>query len=554
MRIAFYIRVSSEEQAERETTKNQADYLAKRYQADIELGTTLVGSFVDEGISGTLPLAQRPAGQRLLRVVRAREVDLVVAYKVDRFARNLGVLVDIHDELARYGVSLGSATEPIDTSTPIGKAVFQLLGIFAELERDTIRDRFVLGRDRVARDGLFINGPVPLGYDLGPDYRLVPSLREIAELDGMTESELVTTLFERAAAGESAADLTLWLRARGVPSTKRYISRDGSERVQTSDEWNAVRMQKMIHAPLYKGKRELNYSGSVIRQEVPPLVDAETWAKANATLTERVNNFNRGQNDGYVYLLSGKLFCSECHSRMIGNYRRDRQRLYYVCGSARTPKERRRRDTCRVTTNWDGFKYEEAIIRQIDRCLADPAQAVAIMERDTRRRIGNADDRSARVADLQRKLADYADGDATLLGMVARKKLTEEQYDVLSAEAKAEAAAIQRELDVLENEAALASMLKARLHDAERTMWTLRAEWQAARKSGDRPALRNLIGQALERFDLGPNEIHARLVFDKPSNADNQSHYQELYLDNSDGSGAIDVGIHLNGEALEPAA
>src|SRR5215471_14761662 len=283
-RVAFYIRVSSEEQTERATAKNQTEYLQKKYQANFDPDSLepmqFVGQFVDDGYSGALPIENRPDGKRLLDLVRARGVDVVISYRLDRLGRRLGVLLDIHEEFQQYDVAILSATEPFDTRTPIGQFVFQLLGSIAELERSTIVERFTLGRDRSARDGKFINGPVPIGYDIADD-RLVPSLRPIAELD-CTESDMVRQLFERAAVGESAAGLTVWLRAHGVPSTKRFIRRDGMERETVKSSWNAGRVQDVIHSPTYYGDRQLNYSGSVLHQDVPPLVTREIWDQANA--------------------------------------------------------------------------------------------------------------------------------------------------------------------------------------------------------------------------------------------------------------------------------
>jgi DNA invertase Pin-like site-specific DNA recombinase len=352
-RVAFYVRVSSEEQTERATARNQIDFLQKKYQANFDADSLepmqFVGQFTDDGYSGALAIEDRPDGKRLLDLVRARGVDVVISYRLDRLGRRLGVLLDIHEEFERYNVAILSATEPFDTRTPIGQFVFQLLGSIAELERETIIERFTLGRDRSARDGKFINGPVPIGYDL-QDNRLVPSEREIPQL-GCTEADMVRQIFKRAAAGESAAALTVWLRANGVPSTTRFIRRDGAERERVAQQWNSARMQDLIHSPTYYGERELNYSGAILRQEVAPLVSRALWERANANVSGRISKFNAGQNDGYVYLLSGKLFCSECGRRMLGNYKVDRDRLYYVCSSARSPRGRRGPDTCQARRN-----------------------------------------------------------------------------------------------------------------------------------------------------------------------------------------------------------
>ncbi|HYW90559.1 MAG TPA: recombinase family protein, partial [Chloroflexota bacterium] len=154
LRVAFYVRVSSEEQAERATARNQVDFLRKKYAPNFEPDSLepmqFVGMFVDDGWSGALPLEDRPEGRRLLELVHARGVDLVVCYRLDRLGRKLTVLLDANVAFERFDVAIMSATEPFDTRTPIGQFLFQLLGSMAQLERETIRERVTMGRDLVA--------------------------------------------------------------------------------------------------------------------------------------------------------------------------------------------------------------------------------------------------------------------------------------------------------------------------------------------------------------------------------------------------------------------
>jgi DNA invertase Pin-like site-specific DNA recombinase len=104
---------------------------------------------VEETRSGAL---SRPALEAL--IARLRPGDVVIVWKVDRLARSLRGLLDAADGLTRRGAFLRSLTEPIDTGTPVGRAFFQLLGVFAELERSLIRERCAAGRaEYLARGG-----------------------------------------------------------------------------------------------------------------------------------------------------------------------------------------------------------------------------------------------------------------------------------------------------------------------------------------------------------------------------------------------------------------
>jgi site-specific DNA recombinase len=539
LRVAFYARVSSDEQAERATARNQTDFLTKKYAANFEPDSLepmqYVGTFVDDGWSGALPLADRPDGARLLELVRARGVDVVISYRLDRLGRRLGVLLDVHTEFQRHDVAILSATEPFDTRTPIGQFLFQLLGSLAELERETIRERFTLGRDRVARDGKFINGPVPIGYTLDAEtQQLVPSERKIPQL-GLSEADLVRTLFQRAADGESAAALTVWLRALGVPSTKRYIRRDGTESEEVYPAWNAARMQDLLHSSTYYGDRALRYSGNVIHQDVPPLVDRETWDRANATLTGRVTKFNSGQNDGYVYLLSGKLFCTECGSRMHGNYQRrqrgDKPRLYYACGSARLPRGRRLATSCQSARNHDGWALEALVLEAIDDYVANPEHALQILREQVRARRGSSAEQDDRVRALRQRLAGYEHAKQTLLVMVRRNELTREEYLAQIAASAEESAAVRHELELAEAEDNLSALIETRLLDSVSVLHELRERWPAARQADNRALLRTMVQGTLREMRLAPDgQVHIAFSFTPPaSRQNNREHYQFLY-------------------------
>src|SRR5215217_7989295 len=127
-RIVFYMRVSSEEQAERMTIGTQEEFL-EQYRG--LYGHEVIGIYKDEAISGTVPLRERPGGRYLLEDATEGAFDVVLVYKLDRIGRTLLNVVDAHDRLDACGVALRSATEPIDTSSPSGRLIFHMLASFA---------------------------------------------------------------------------------------------------------------------------------------------------------------------------------------------------------------------------------------------------------------------------------------------------------------------------------------------------------------------------------------------------------------------------------------
>src|SRR5829696_9663608 len=163
--VALYLRVSTDEQRDRETIEIQDDFL-DQYRSLYELGVAEI--YKDDGVSGTIPLHERPQGRRLLEDAEEGKFGALLVYRLDRLGRSLLVIVDAHDRLQEAGVALRSATEPIDTSTPSGRLIFQMLASFAEYERGIIRERTQAGLHRAYKDGKH-TGRIPCGYRLAPD-------------------------------------------------------------------------------------------------------------------------------------------------------------------------------------------------------------------------------------------------------------------------------------------------------------------------------------------------------------------------------------------------
>ena len=151
-RVAFYTRVSTVNQ----TTDNQILELEK---VASRMGYEIVLRLSDSGISGAKGKDQRPAFKALCDAATRREIDMVMAWSVDRLSRSLQDLVTFMSELHAVGCDLYLHQQAIDTSTPSGKALFQMCGVFAEFERGMIRERIVSGLDRAKSQGKIFGRP-----------------------------------------------------------------------------------------------------------------------------------------------------------------------------------------------------------------------------------------------------------------------------------------------------------------------------------------------------------------------------------------------------------
>jgi DNA invertase Pin-like site-specific DNA recombinase len=152
MRVAIYTRVSTGSQ----TVENQLRELngvAERHGWDV------VTRFTDHGISGAKGRDQRPGLHHLLEGVTRRDFDKVMAWSVDRLGRSLPDLLAIMGELKAKGVDLYLHQQSLDTSTPAGKAMFQMLGVFSEFEREIIRERVKAGLARAKAMGKKLGRP-----------------------------------------------------------------------------------------------------------------------------------------------------------------------------------------------------------------------------------------------------------------------------------------------------------------------------------------------------------------------------------------------------------
>jgi DNA invertase Pin-like site-specific DNA recombinase len=153
-RAAIYARVSTRNGHQDPETQ----LLALRQVAE-RAGWQVVEEYVDHGISGAKGRDQRPAFDRLLKDATRRKFDIIMAWSVDRLGRSLQDLVAFLGEVHAQGVDLYLDRQGVDTTTPGGKALFQMMGVFAEFERAMIRERVCAGLDRARAKGKRLGRP-----------------------------------------------------------------------------------------------------------------------------------------------------------------------------------------------------------------------------------------------------------------------------------------------------------------------------------------------------------------------------------------------------------
>jgi len=211
-RAVLYLRVSTIDQ----TTANQERELR---QVAERAGWEVVKVYKDHGISGSKGRDKRPAFDALHKAAARREIDIVMAWSVDRLGRSLQDLVAFLSEIHAAGVDLFLHQQGLDTTTPAGKALFQMMGVFAEFERSMIQERVRAGLRRAKDDGKKLGRP-----RIAPqlEERIVAALKAGETIRGVAEKFDVIPARCRESNTLSSSPREASIGAKPRPALKRH--------------------------------------------------------------------------------------------------------------------------------------------------------------------------------------------------------------------------------------------------------------------------------------------------------------------------------------------
>jgi len=327
-RVATYARVSSEDQAERGTIATQREVLERRVGSTP--GVEVVGQFEDDGVSGTIAFADRPAGGRLMSLLRAGGVDELWCLNVDRLGRDPVDMLVLRRALDPLGVRIISMDQGEQ-----GGLGFDINAVVAGYARETFLRLTRHGIDRNARLGHYLGGPVAYGFraeGVKPGVRIVPDEREVAS--GMTAADVVRHMYRRVALDHwSCRRVADELNALGIPTLYAREGR-GMRKRHVTGTWGEGRIRNMLVSPTYKGILAFGKRSSKPRELITapcePLVPEELWQAAQDVLaSHRI----AARNTERVYLLRGVMTCAHCGQRLVGST--NRSTTYYRCGGRR---------------------------------------------------------------------------------------------------------------------------------------------------------------------------------------------------------------------------
>jgi DNA invertase Pin-like site-specific DNA recombinase len=301
VRCAIYTRVSTDQGLDQEFNSLDAQYdAASAYiKSQAHAGWTLIRSRYDDGgYSGGS--TDRPDLQRLLDDIRARKVDVIVVYKVDRLTRSLADFAKLVELFDAQGVSFVSVTQQFNTTTSMGRLTLNVLLSFAQFEREVTSERI---RDKIAaskRKGLWVGGPLPLGYEMKDG--------KIAVVED--EAERVRLIYRRYLELSGVNALVRHLRDKDI-RTKRRLRATGATHGGILFERGSLFY--LLRNRFYIG--EVKYKGEILPGEQPAIMDRELFNAVQQKLTDQWSHRNHAKSKS-DHLLTGLLYDDAGH-RMI---------------------------------------------------------------------------------------------------------------------------------------------------------------------------------------------------------------------------------------------
>ena len=258
--------------------------------------------FSDVDLSAYKAGVVRPAYEKMQAAARAGEFDAVVIWKVDRLARSLREFLRVVEMFDQYGIALLSVNESFDTSSPMGRAMMQIIGVFAELESATIslRTKNAKAHD-AARGHANGGGRRPFGYTKGTFAEVVPE-----------EAELLREAAGRLLAGQSLRSIAADWNARGLTTTK-------------GSTWNSSNLGRMLRGDHVAGRRR---HGAQVVDGVWPLIFS---AEEHEAIRLAAGDHRRAKVARH--LLTGFARCSLCGGNM-GCKTTKRFGFQYACQAA----------------------------------------------------------------------------------------------------------------------------------------------------------------------------------------------------------------------------
>ena len=345
MRVALYPRVSGHEQEDNYSIPEQIERMKKYCESRDWMVYKIYTDSVQTGAT-----MDRPGLQSMIKDIEAGKIDMVLVYKLDRLSRSQkDTLYLIEDVFEKYDVGFTSMTENFDTSSPFGKAVLGVLAVFAQLERDKITERTMMGKKARAAEGKWHGSKwVPIGYDY-EDGMLKPN-----EYEKMQILEI--------------ADLII----KGTPI--RTIANMMTEKgyKHKYGPWDAKAIKRVLINPVNLG---LIKDGEHLHPGLhDAIIEQETYDAIQLIFEDRKNKYGTGYKQ-HKSLLAGFIFCKHCGARYARQTNGKGRIAYYSCYSRNRSQPRMIKDPNCQNKNYRAEELDMAILFELNKLAFDPEYA-----------------------------------------------------------------------------------------------------------------------------------------------------------------------------------
>ena len=358
LRVVMYVRVSSKEQVDGYSIGEQIERLEKYADA---MDWEIVKFYVDPGYSGGN--TDRPGLKEMIKEIENGDIDKVVVYKLDRLSRSqLDTLYLIEKVFLANNTDFVSMSENFDTSTPFGRAMIGILAVFAQLEREQIKERTMVGKEARAKEGKWGGGATePIGYD----YNAPKDLLEVNEYEAMQVREL----FDLFLSGMPLRTIETLFREKGYSHKHGY--------------WDSKAMRRVLKNKIYLGY--IRYHDTYYEAEHTPIISEETYDRAQELLKQReeqYKEFYRKPGARTTYL-GGMLVCKHCggkYCKQLGGSTKYGKLYYYVCYSRNKKVKKMIKDPNCKNKNWRMEVLDEIVLNEIKKLAIDPEYISTLKE------------------------------------------------------------------------------------------------------------------------------------------------------------------------------
>ena len=311
-KIAFYIRVSTEEQAQNPegSIRNQEERLREtiklKNMAD-NLGE-VKGIYIDRARSGKD--TNRPELQKLLNDIQKEKIDLVMVTELSRLSRSIKDFSEIWELMKRHSCGFLSLREQFDTTNAAGELVLFLMANLAQFERKQVAERVVANMNSRASRGLYNGGPVPLGYVLNPERK---GYLEVER----SQAEIVRHAFQTFLLKRSLNETAKALNAQGLRMKRET---QGGGRHMRNPHFDVSNLHTILRNKSYIGLKSYNENGETKFGPAvwEAIVEEGLFEQVQEILTKNTSRFKPPRPNRYPFLLSGLLQCGTCGERLSG--------------------------------------------------------------------------------------------------------------------------------------------------------------------------------------------------------------------------------------------